>query len=607
MATLQAQDLVDLVTSWRARYLERDRRHTRIDEIVTDDGVLTDANGEPLDRVSPNLIQVGIEDTADAAALVPSVRVMPHRTTKQVKASAAEMERIAAHYGRISNVPLLIPQTVRDMATYGHSAWLVRPEFAVKAPVIERRDPRTCYPEPSHKPYQPVRRAVFLRRVYLSSLSPDYQAMVAPELGLRSIDSYRNQEIVFVEYFDDEVSLTAAAWGSFGAIGIGPSLQSQSRDVRVIPLEEVENPTGVCPVVVPARLTIDGEYRGQFDQAIDPQIAHHRLQALYLDYADQAVYSDIWVKNPIGEVAFGGGSYIQLGVDGQIGRVPPATSSFNVDRGLSMVEDGIHLAGRWPKSRPGEIDQSIASAKYLEASAGMMNTVIKAYHLVLQDAFERAYPLAFAIDKHFFPGRKTMSGQIENQEFLEDYSTDDIDTANLVKVDYGLGLGRDPAQAAILMLQYQGAGFVSKQFVMENIDGLTDVAKVKAQLDAEQLTDIMYGKLLQSAQAGQLSDRQLLELARRREQGDDFFALYEEFIVEPAEAVVAGSVPSGLSPGQLLVPGGTGPVPAPPGLAPPGPGPGVPPAPAPELLSRLSTPVPGAGGRSFLSSDVGGT
>src|SRR5690606_18546989 len=119
---------------------------------------------------------------------------------------------------------------------------------------------------------------------------------------------------------------------------------------------------------------------------------------------------DIWVRDLVGELPYGGGAYIELGPNGAIGRVPPAVTSLDVQRDLAALVDGIHLGGRWPKSRPGEIDQSIASAKFLESSVGMLNTAIRTYHQILQRSLARAIRIAFIIDRKLFPGPKTVTG-----------------------------------------------------------------------------------------------------------------------------------------------------------------------------------------------------
>jgi hypothetical protein len=358
-----------------------------------------------------------------------------------------------------------------------------------------------------------------------------------------------------------------------------------------VELERIENKAGVCPVVIGTRISLDGEVRGQFDQVVGLLEAHIRLTGLILDYADQAVYSDIFVKDLIGEMPYGGGSFIELGPQGAIGRVPPAVSSLNVQADLSSLVDGMHVAGRWPKSRPGEIDQSIASAKFLESAAGMMNTAIRTYHQIMQRQLEKALRIAFEIDKSYFPGAKSATGILRNQQFLIEYNpSSDINTNHQLRVEYGLGLGRDPAQSAVLHIQYSQAEFVSKEFVQENIDGLTDVGRERSRLDVEKFRGMALAKLLMGLEQGTIPEAALVEIARAREQGEELFDLYEKYIVKPAEEMIANQVPTGLGP--PMQPGALPPGPSPEGAAgpmPPGPPPGA------ELLARLGTPA-GPGG-----------
>ena len=331
--------------------------------------------------------------------------------------------------------------------------------------------------------------------------------------------------------------------------------------------------------------------RGQFDQVVGLLEAHIRLMGLVLDFADQSVYSDIWVRDLIGEMPYGGGSFIELGPQGAIGRVPPAVSSFNIQSDLQNLLEGIHIGGRWPKARPGQVDQSIASAKFIEASAGMMNTAIRTYHQILQRKLERVLRVAFETDKAYFEGTKSVTGILRNQNFIEEYSPGkDIDTANRVRVEYGLGLGRDPAQSAVLHLQYSQAEFVSKEFVQENIDGLTDVSRERSRLDVEKFRSMALAKLLQGLETGEVPEEALIEMARSREKGEDLFDLYDQWIVQPKKEMQDQMLETGL--GAPLAPG-----------MPPeeGGGPGGPPMPPPppppggaELLGRIGA-GPGGG------------
>lgn len=586
---LDLDRLSGMYSAWRARYTDRDTRMETIDRVVQGDFDIFDPDEESVDSKSPNLIQVALEDTAESASLVPTVRVQADKMSKAAKATAQRMEQVAVGYLDANKIDLLIPRSVMDKGAYGMSVWTITPDFEQRIPLIERRDPKHCYPEPGYRPGDSVSKCIFAREVFYTQLPDGYQEQIrtavagATELS----DPDENTRVVLIEYFDaDEYILAALYQASTSGL---VRYQSGSDVPYPVLLDRIENKTGVCPVVIGARISLDGEVRGQFDQVIGLLEAHIRLMGLILDYADQAVYSDIWVRDLIGEMPYGGGSFIELGPSGAIGRVPPAVSSLNVQADMAQLIDGIHVGGRWPKSRPGEIDQSIASAKFLESAAGMMNTAIRTYHQILQRQLEQALRIAFEVDQKYFPGSKASAGILRNQEFLLDYDPKvDINTDYRVRVEYGLGLGRDPAQSAVLHIQYAQADFISKEFVQENIDGLTDVGRERARLDLEKFRAMALAKLLQGLEAGTIPEAALVDIARAREKGDDLFDLYEEHISKPAQEMQdmllgtgLGSVPPGPPPSPE---GPAGPTPVPP--APPG---------GTELLARLGTEA-GPGG-----------
>ena len=525
---LDVDRIPNMYASWRSRHYDRDVRMETIDRVVRGDFDIFDPDEEGVDSRSPNLIQVALEDTAESASLVPTVRVQPDRPTQGAKKTAALMEQIAVSYMDINAIDMLIPRSVMDKAAYGMSVWTIVPDLEQQIPLIERRDPRQCYPEPGFRPGDDVRRCMFAREVFFTQLPNAYKDKLRDALGQYNEygDPDENTKVVLVEYYDENEYLLT---GLYQASASGLVAYGSAQDVPLpVELERIENKTGICPVVIGSRVSLDGEIRGQFDQVIGLLEAHIRLMGLILDYADQAVYSDIFVKDLIGEMPYGGGSFIELGPQGAIGRVPPAVSSLNVQADLAQLIEGIHVGGRWPKSRPGEIDQSIASAKFLEASAGMMNTAIRTYHQILQRQMERALRIALEVDSAYFPGPKTAAGILRNQEFLSEYNArTDIDSSHRLRVEYGLGLGRDPAQSAVLHIQYSQAEFVSKEFVQENIDGLTDVGRERSRLDVEKFRAMALAKLLQGLESGLVPNEALVEIARAREKGDDLFDLFE--------------------------------------------------------------------------------
>lgn len=601
--SLEISSLPAIVEHWRNRYTERDARHAAIATVLSGENKIYDPNEDELEKAAANLIQVACEDTGDAAAVMPSIRVRPYKPTQAVRRSADLMEQVAQHYARMSRLSHLLSPTVQRLAAYGVASWVVWPDLEQNVPVIELRDSRGCYPQPGIRPGERARQVLYLRKVRFDQLPQDHRNKMVENVG--SYEELRgrwlaNGEVTLVEFFDESEIVIAGLLQGNNTFTAGPG----STIARPVELDRIEHQLNTCPVVLGERFVFDDEHRGQFDQVVGPQAIHGRLQALLLAYADQAVYSDIWVRDAIGEISFGGGSYITLGPQGAIGRVPPAVSNLNVFQDLSVMEESIHTGGRWPKSRPGEIDQSIASAKFLEASAGMMNTVIKGYHMILTTMITNAIQLCFEMEAKVIPGTKVAQGVRRNQEFITEYSTADFDDKNMVVVDYGLGLGRDPSQSAVLQIQYAQNGYISEEFVQESIEGVNDVRRERARIDAQKFRDIIFGKTVEQVQMGAISNRQLLELARKRYEGEEFFDLFEEYVVLPEEqaaAAAAAAPQSGLGPGgmdPLAALMGGGPMGPPPGPGgPPGAGPGmVPPPPEPStLLARLNTDA-GPGG-----------
>ncbi len=595
MDHLPIESIPALYDAWRVRQLARDERHDIIDSVVAGEFQIFDPDEERLTSSSPNMIQVALEDTAEAASLLPTVRVQPTKKGPEAKKAAMKTERVCAGYMETNEIDLFIPRSIMDAGAYGFHATTILPDFEENRPLIERRDPRTVYVEEGYNPGDTVRKALIARAIHYSELPEAWRVKIKRTLSegvlfegnLHVVDEINeNDKVVIVEYYDTEEMLIAAIYDASSSVSIG-----KAEAVKLpIELRRMENKTGLCPMVIGPRVSLDGEFRGQFDQVVGMLEAHIRLFALVMDYADQAVYSDIFVKDLIGEMPYGGGAFIELGPNGQIGRVPPAVSSLDVQRDLEHLADGIHLGARWPKSRPGEIDQSIASAKFLESSVGMLNTAIRTYHQLLQRSLAKAMRIALATDKAWFPGTKTARGVLRNQEFLEEYNpSTDIDLEAKVRVDYGLGFGRDPGQSAVLHIQYSGSGLISEETVRENIDGIRDINLELSRIDTEQMRKMMLAKLLQGLETGEVPNSALVEMYRAREKGEPIVDIYEEFVVEPEEEAREQSLPTGLTGGGVL---GGGPPPTGPAPA----GPGVPPAPGgTDLMARLNVPA-GPGG-----------
>lgn len=548
---LNVEHLPSMLVAYQNRWSERDERMRVIAEAVAGNWATNDDFGDPVENRSPNMIQVALEDTAEAASMVPSIRVRPAGPTDEDRSRADAMERIGVGYLDQSQIELLTISEMLNLAAYGFCSFVSVINEETGSPYLQWRDPRTCYPEPDWNPMSAVQRCMFVRDVYHTQLPPLWQMKVQAAISepSRNTPAYWNDnKTTLIEYYDrDEIVIAALYKTNSGIPGGG------ARSYIPIELHREATIGGICPVVIGQRVTLDHEPRGQFDQVVRVMQAHIRLMGTILDYADQAVYSDVWVKDLIGEMPIGGGSYIQLGPQGAIGRVAPAVPSLSVFQELQQLMDGIHMGGRWPKVRPGEVDQAIASAKFVEATAGMMNTAIRTMHLISKRLLEQALRVMFVQDKA--AGKKrTVAGVLRNQQFQIEREKSDIDLGAKITVEYGLGLGREPAQSMVLGIQANQAGLVSTEFVQENFEGITDVALERRRLDLEKFREMALVRLMQGLESGEIPESALVEIAKARQNGDDVFELYEKFIVKPKEEQQASMLTSGLT-GEQMMPG----------------------------------------------------
>ena len=593
------EDILDIYFSFREDARDRDTRFDLMHDVLNKKWGLKDAGGEAMKPRSSNKIATALEDTAEATATMPTIRVRPQTITAGAKEEASLMEQIAAGYFDQSIMELEIPRYVMDLGAYGLCPLVVLPDFEARSPKIIKKDPREAYLERRFHPGDTAHRALFVREVRWTQLLPEHRAILSE---FRTTNAYQRErdKVILVEWYTDhEISLFAFMHRGMIRSGNAPKTMYQP-----VPLEQEPNPIKVCPVVPLSRITRDNEFRGQFDDIVDPMLSYARLMAMAIDFADQAVYSDIWARDVIGDVPFGGGSFIELGPNGAIGRVPPAVSSLDLYRDLERLEEEIHTSGRWPKSRPGQIDQAIASGKFVEATVGMMSTVIKTYHQVLARGLAKALYLCFLTDRAYFGGTKKMSSAImRGQHYLIEYSPrEHINLDHRVTVEYGLGLGRDATSSAVLMMNYAKDEFISHEFVQENIEGLTDVERERRRIDTEKIEKMMWASMLQAVEQQELPKEKLADLHEAREKGEpivkvfkDLFAPDEEDPNSEIAALAALLGIGGPGPGAPQAP-----VPA------PGPPPGPLPPQAPdgrEMLARIGVP---AGPGSVIGSQVQG-
>jgi hypothetical protein len=598
------------VDRWRGR----DERMNLIARVVRGDWTVLDKDAKLLSAKSPNVIQVGLEDTAAAASMIPTPRVYASDPADPVsERQAQQMELLGASYLKRAGGKLLFQKSSLTGGAFGLACWQVvndGPNGKVGS-VPQWRDPSGCYPEPDVDEIGVASRMFHEREVYLSQLDPHYARQFIEHCHASKYDAtwFDDHSVKMLEYSDANRVTIGLAYDSSRNPrdnGLLPYMEGQSASWVSVIVDDYPNKAGMCRGIYGQWPSLDGEPRGQYDQVVSVLAAHMRLVAMALEHAAQSVYNELVVVDPIGDIPQGPDAVIELGAQGKAFRLPPATVSFSFFEETNRLLDAVHVGARWPRNRTGEVSQSQASGKFVETSLGVQNAVIGTHHTVLERMTTQALNVCFALDAAEGP-RRTQAGVLRNQQFQIAFDRKDIDLKAEVCIEYGLGYGRDVSQSAVIALQLVGGKMISIETAQENYPGITNVARERARLLGEEIQAQMKAELWMAVQSKEVTSEQLADLYEDVLRGTLFVEAYRKFIIEPKKKRESQMLTSGLTGGKLM-----------PGAA-PGQGPGgqMPVAPnpadvlgmlggggaAPSQMSRLSVPL---GDGSFAGSTMGG-
>lgn len=603
--TLLWQDFVE-------RQIERDERMNLIDGVVRGRWAAYNVNDDGLVPKSPNIIQVGLEDTAAAAAMVPTVRVASSRPDQErARKRSNSMELLGASKLDQAGGKLFFQQSSVGLGAYGFASWWVTDPVDGDLARIEWREPASCYPEPDVGTLGVAQRGFFARTVYITQLPAAHQDAVIAwcVANDKKLAWFNNNAVTLFEYSDCERVTIAIAFDASRILDEQrAAIDGATNWVSVI-LDDYRNDAGMCRVIYGQLPSLDGQARGQYDQVIPVLHSHIRLVAAALEHAHQSVYNELVVIDPLqNEIPTGPDAVIELGPNGKAFRLPPASVGFSFFEETQRLLDAVHVGARWPKNRPGDVQQSQASSKFVESTLGVQNAVIASHHTLFERMCAQALRACFVLDARHGP-EKAVAGATRNQQFQLEFRRADVDLGARVSVEYGLGFGRDVAQSAVLAIQLRGAEIISLEDAQENYPGIVDVARTRSRILGEKIEAQLLAKLLMMSESGEIDPESLIKMRRDIRKGDELDDVFERYVVKPMKERQEGMLTSGLD-GSMLPPG---PMPTEPGMGGPMPPDAPPPGDilagilgggggAPEPMSRLSVPL---GNGSFAGSQMG--
>lgn len=433
----------------------------------------------------------------------PTIRVdPPKKQGDKGKPKALRRERVNHFYWQDSNMTLKAPLLYMDLIATGIMTAKVWPNFGKprhkRFPKIERVDPRTVWIPPYYQPGDEADDVIVHKVTKLRTLLKEYPMQARQLLVFAGKDrsiSDRNlhaTDVEVVEYYStSRVIMVALLPGNKESI---------------VTLENFYNESGCNPIKIGVRPTADGRLRGHVDPLLPVIAAENRLMTYVLDYADQMVFAPIGKRGDVVNAEdFGPGAIIDMGEKGEVVRIPPANPNNTVFAMMANLQQASREQANVPASFQGIVNQSIASGQFVNATQGSMQNFIGAIQKVGETFFRQILETAQRMDRTYCDEEKNIEGLSRGGSFSETYRPGSLLKDTSIIVMYGLaGGGVDGFNRQIRMTQAERSGYVSKQWVRENMEGVDNPIEEENRIEAERFMNAVLIGLEAAAANGDL-------------------------------------------------------------------------------------------------------
>lgn len=460
------------VDALRTRYAQTDAQHADIvsmrrgnfEQVAPD--MFSDDWRKP---IVANMIDTAARDSAAMLAPLPAFNCSASSMlNEKAKVFADKRTKIARSYVDHSDLELQMAMIGADsLVTFGMVVFAVEPCFEEHAPRIKVESALGAYAVWDRHGITKEFARVFYR---------DWFALRADYPEARGLDKTHptgvlNDKVEVVKY----VSATRV-------ITYLPKLGNYV-------LEDMANPMGKCYYHVERRPNPDPDgIKGAFDDVVWVQLARHRIQMLLMEGVEKSVRAPIVLPMDADNLSFGPDAVIrtQQGA-GAVGRARldmPAQAFGAVDQLKQEQREGAMS----PEARSGSMDASVITGRGVQELMGGFSTQIAILQIVLKHAYKWAVATCFDMDEKLFTHRqKEIRGNDAGVPYSIKYTpAKDIDGDHTVDVSYGFAAGLDPNRALVFLLQADGAGLVSKDYVRRSLPVDLNAAEEEKKIIIEQ-------------------------------------------------------------------------------------------------------------------------
>ena len=455
-----------------------------------------------------NLLAQGLDQTAmRIASVTPDIVCPPEdESSKQAQKFAAIRRKALFGWWQNSRIDMQLAKRARHLIGYANTIVQIRFDHDKGCPTWHVRDPLTAYPSnlrgaddmsPSDCVFGYERSFGWVRKQY-----PDAALRFA---GVADAPYDQSRPIELIEYVDHEEYVLVAVRNPAHSVGMWSS--KDDHELVVAELERVPNRTGVCPVVMSQRISLD-EPSGQFDGILGMYQQQAKLMALEVSAVQKGIFPDTWLVGRAGEQP----SIINAanGLTGEVGvirggdlRDMQLQPGFMTNPAIDRLERAQRLTAGVPAEFGGESTSNIRTGRRGDAVlSAVVDFAVQESQRILARSLEAENKIAIAMakshagskSKSFYVSMGKVKGKVDyvpNKHF----TTDD----NVVSYSHA---GADINNLVIAGGQRLQMGTMSKESFMKIDPLVEDVEAERDAVTAEQLEQSLLSGLQQQAATG---------------------------------------------------------------------------------------------------------
>lgn len=517
--------------------LYRERRSSRGPMIARMEEIRTAYNGDlaiPMAELSayekaavPNLVAQGIDQTATRiASTMPNVHFPALRPGIKKEENAARTRRAATlGWWEQNNMELKLRRRARWLQGYACAPVCIRPSSKYNIPCWYVRDPLSAYPAPDADPDSLTPdNVIFAFRKSMRWIDANYPLA---DLKRRKRDS-GDVPLTILEYMDDsQITMIAlstslnpdSTGGSSAPLNYG-TFQDDSwvNSQDLVVLENAPNLAGICPAVIPGRITLDRE-QGQYDGIIGMYQSQAMLFAMNFRAVAQDVWPNEWLISQPGQQA----KIIKManGRTGEIGEISGgdikamhSQPGYQVGELLRNLDRNQHVSAGIPMEFGGESPGGVRTGRRGDSIlSAVVDFPIQEAQTLLAKSLEAENRIAVAIDKAYYgEDKKSFYVSWRGARGNVDYVPNKIFTTDQNRVFFPAA-GVDANNLTISLGQLVGTELMSRRTAMELHPFIDDAEDEDDRITAQGLQRAMQMSIEQQASQGMIPPNDLARIA----------------------------------------------------------------------------------------------